>query len=130
LWNLLGSLSAPLFEGGKLRAQVEIAKLNAEQSFWSYQDTLLNAVNEVENALGQEHSLTQQQQYMDIALQSAERSYDNYLSKYQQGLVDILDLLTVQQQVYDLEATLAQIHFSLLTNRIDLGLALGLGVAS
>ena len=73
---------------------------------------------------------TQQQQYMDIALQSAERSYDNYLSKYQQGLVDILDLLTVQQQVYDLEATLAQIHFSLLTNRIDLGLALGLGVAS
>lgn len=130
VWNLLGSLSAPLFQGGALRAQVDIAKLNAEQAFWEYQDTLLSAVNEVENALGQEQSLTQQQLQISNALASAKRSYSNYQSKYQQGLVDILDLLTVQQQVYDLQAQLSQINYTLLTNRIDLGLALGLGVSS
>jgi outer membrane protein, multidrug efflux system len=130
IWSLLGSLSAPLFQGGELRAQVDIAKLNAEQSFWQYQDTLLTAVNEVENALGQEHSLTQQKSHIANALKSAERSYQNYINRYQQGLVDILDLLTVQQQMFDLESQLAQIHYSLLTNRIDLGLALGLGVSS
>ncbi len=130
VWNLLGSLSAPLFQGGALRAQVDIAKLNAEQAFWEYQDTLLSAVNEVENALGQEQSLTQQQLQISKALASAKRSYSNYQSKYQQGLVDILDLLTVQQQVYDLQAQLSQINYTLLTNRIDLGLALGLGVSS
>ena len=129
VWNLLGSLSAPLFQGGALRAQVDIAKLNAEQAFWEYQDTLLSTVNEVENALGQEQSLTQQLQ-INKALASAKRSYSNYQSKYQQGLVDILDLLTVQQQVYDLQAQLSQINYTLLTNRIDLGLALGLGVSS
>lgn len=130
VWNLLGSLSAPLFQGGALRAQVDIAKLNAEQAFWEYQDTLLSAVNEVENALGQEQSLTQQQLQISNALASAKRSYSNYQSKYQQGLVDILDLLTVQQQVYDLQAQLSQINYTLLTNRIDLGLALGLGASS
>jgi len=36
----------------------------------------------------------------------------------------------VQQQVYDLQAQLSQINYTLLTNRIDLGLALGLGVSS
>ncbi|MBB1306855.1 TolC family protein [Pseudoalteromonas sp. SR43-5] len=130
VWSLLGSLSAPLFEGGALRAQVDIAKLNAEQAFWQYQDTLLSAVNEVENALGQEQSLTEQQLQISNALASAKRSFSNYQSKYQQGLVDILDLLTVQQKVYDLQAQLSQINYTLLTNRIDLGLALGLGVSS
>ncbi|MBA34471.1 MAG: RND transporter [Oleispira sp.] len=130
VWTLLGNLSAPLFRGGELRAQVDIAKLNAEQSFWEYQDTLLTAVNEVENALGQEQSLSKQQGHINSALESAQRSYNNYLSKYQQGLVDILDLLTVQKQMYDLEAQLAQINYTLLTNRINLGLALGLGASS
>ena len=130
VWSLLGNLSAPLFKGGELRAQVDIAKLNAEQSFWQYQNTLLTAVNEVETALGQEQSLTKQQSHINTALESAQRSYSTYLSKYQQGLVDILDLLTVQKKLYDLEAQLAQINYTLLTNRIDLGLALGLGVSS
>ncbi|QHJ13060.1 Cation efflux system protein CusC [Paraglaciecola mesophila] len=130
VWTLLGNLSAPLFQGGALRAQVDIAKLNAEQAFWDYQDTLLTAVNEVEDALGQEQSLTSQQEQIVLALQSAQRSFSNYQSKYQQGLVDILDLLTVQQTVYDLQAQLAEISYTLQTNRIDLGLALGLGVSS
>ncbi|MDN3377769.1 MULTISPECIES: TolC family protein [unclassified Pseudoalteromonas] len=130
VWSLLGGLSAPIFQGGALRAQVDVAKLNAEQAYWEYQDTLLSAVNEVENALGQEQSLTKQQVQISNALASAKRSFSNYQSKYQQGLVDILDLLTVQQQVYDLQAQLSQINYTLLTNRIDLGLALGLGVSS
>uniref|UniRef100_UPI0030EB3A7D TolC family protein n=1 Tax=Paraglaciecola polaris TaxID=222814 RepID=UPI0030EB3A7D len=130
VWSLLGNLSAPLFQGGALRAQVDIAKLNAEQAFWNYQDILLTAVNEVEDTLGQEQSLNTQQEQLKLALQSAQRSFSNYQSKYQQGLVDILDLLTVQQTVYDLQAQLTQLHYTLQTNRIDLGLALGLGVSS
>lgn len=130
VWTLLGNLSAPLFQGGALRAQVDIAELNAEQAFWEYQDTLLTAVNEVENALGQEQSLLKQKLQIQLAVASAERSFSNYQSKYQQGLVDILDLLSIQQQVYDLQAQLSQLNYTILTNRIDLGLALGLGVAS
>ena len=129
-WSLLGQLTAPLFQGGKLRAQAEIAELTAEQSYWAYQETLLNAVTEVENALGQEQSLERQQQFLSEALSSAARSVANYQTKYRQGLVDILDLLSVQQQTFDLQSQLAQVTYSRLVNRIDLGLALGLGVSS
>ncbi|MGF1716187.1 TolC family protein [Photobacterium chitinilyticum] len=129
-WGLLGQLTAPLFQGGKLRAQVDIAELTAEQSYWAYQETLLNAVTEVENTLGQEQSLERRQQYLGEALGSASRSVANYQTKYRQGLVDILDLLSVQQQTFDLQSQLVQVTYNRLVNRIDLGLALGLGVSS
>lgn len=128
LWSVLGQLSAPIFQGGKLKAQTEIAELTTAKSYWMYQETLLNAVNEVENGLGQEHALELQQQYIDQALDSAKRSFVSYEEKYRQGLVNIFDLLTVQQTTYDLEAQLSQIIYNRLINRIDLGLALGLGV--
>jgi multidrug efflux system outer membrane protein len=130
LWSALGQISAPLFQGGKLTSQAELARLTTEQRFWVYQDTLLTAVNEVENAVGQEYSLAQQQQHVTNALQSAERSVVSYQQKYRQGLVDIFDLLSVQQQTYDLQSQLATTRYNRLINRIDLGLALGLGVSA
>ncbi|GLO63962.1 multidrug transporter [Vibrio sp. MACH09] len=129
VWSLLGKLSAPLFQGGKLRSQAEVAQLKTEQSFWSYQETLLTAVNEVENAAGQEYALARQQQHVTEALESAKRSFVTYEEKYRQGLVDIFDLLTAQQKTFDLESQLSQITYNRLSNRIDLGLALGLGVS-
>lgn len=128
LWSALGSISAPLFQGGKLKANAEIAELTTEKSYWVYQETLLNAVNEVENAIGQESSLSKQQQHLNDSLASATRSVNSYQEKYRQGLVDIFDLLTVQQQAYDVEAQLANTTYQRLLNRIDLGLALGLGI--
>ncbi|MGF1681283.1 TolC family protein [Photobacterium minamisatsumaniensis] len=128
LWSALGQISAPLFQGGKLKATAEIAELTTEQSYWAYQETLLTAVNEVENAIGQESALAQQQVHLNSSLTSAQRSVVSYEEKYRQGLVDIFDLLTVQQQAYDVEAQLTNTTYQRLINRIDLGLALGLGV--
>ncbi|MFT6927287.1 MAG: multidrug efflux system outer membrane protein [Psychromonas sp.] len=129
LWSILGQLSAPLFDGGYLRSQAEIAQLTAENAYWIYQETLLTAVNEVENALGQEKSLALQQQHLTDALSSALRSFVNYQAKFREGLVDIADLISVQTTSFDVEAELIQVKYNRLTNRIDLGLALGLGVS-
>ncbi|QUM76064.1 TolC family protein [Moritella sp. 24] len=129
-WSLLGQLTAPIFQGGKLRSQIDIAELNTEKAYWAYQERLLTAVNEVDNALGQEKSLARQQLHLNDALTSAKRSEANYQTKYRQGLVDILDLLTVQQQTFDLQSQLTQATYNRLVNRIDLGLALGLGITT
>lgn len=128
LWSALGQVSASLFQGGRLKTNAEIAELTTEQSYWAYQETLLTAVNEVENAIGQEGSLAEQQQHLQASLSSAKRSVVSYEEKYRQGLVDIFDLLTVQQQAYDVESQLTNTTYQRLLNRIDLGLALGLGV--
>ncbi|MCV6588289.1 MAG: TolC family protein [Marinobacterium sp.] len=129
-WSLLGQLSAPLFQGGTLRAEAESARLTAQQRYWAYRETLLKAVKEVEDALGQERALSAQQQHVETALASAERSYNNYLKKYREGLVPFLDLLTVQTRTFDLQVQQSQVIYQRLSNRITLGLALGLGVNS
>lgn len=126
-WNLLGQLTAPLFQAGKLRSQAEVARLTAEQKYLAYQETLLTAVNEVENALGQEASLTQQQQHIRAALNNAQRSEILYQDKYRQGLATFLELTQVQNQTFDLQTQLTQLIYQRLNNRITLGLALGLG---
>jgi len=129
LWSILGQLSAPLFKGGYLRAQATIAELTTEKAYWNYQDTLLTAVNEVENALGQEKSLALQQKHLQDSYDSAVRSFANYQEKYREGLVDISDLISVQTDSFDVQESLVQVKYNRLVNRIDLGLALGLGVS-
>ncbi|MFC6632747.1 TolC family protein [Microbulbifer taiwanensis] len=128
LWSLLGQLSAPLYRGGQLRAQAEASDLKIAHAYQGYRDTLLTAVEEVENALGQERSLAQQQAHLEKALASARNSLAQYRRSYRSGLVDILDLLQVERTTYDLQTQLDQLIYQRLSNRVDLGLALGLGI--
>ncbi|MGX9418588.1 TolC family protein [Vibrio sp. RC27] len=128
IWSLLGQLSAPIFDGGKLKNEAKQAELIQQTAYWNYQDTLLTAANEVDDAIGQERSLGLQEQHYTEALESALRSFESYKDKYQQGLVDIYDLVSIQENTFDIKSQLAQVQYERLTNRIDLGLALGLGV--
>lgn len=128
LWSLLGQLTAPLYKGGQLRAAADIAELETAQSYQSYRDTLYTAVTEVEDALSQEQSLTRQQVHIETALSNALTSLTQYRSSYRSGLTNILDLLTVEQNTYDLENQLNDLQYQRLSNRVSLGLALGLGV--
>lgn len=127
-WSLLGQLVAPLYRGGELRAAAKIADLEIAQSYQAFRESLLNAVVEVDDALGSEQELAKRQAHISDALEAAKRTTTQYQSKYRAGLVDILDLLTVQQQSYDLAAQLDNLIYQRLANRIALGLALGLGV--
>lgn len=128
VWSLLGQLTAPLYQGGKLKANYEIAKLNMAQAYQSYRETLLTAVNEVEDAIGQETVLSVQKQHISNALETAESNRQQYERKYRTGLVELSDLIGAQQSVFDLQAELDTLKFQQLSNRIDLGLALGLGI--
>lgn len=126
-WQLLGQLTAPIFNAGKLTSEVEIAKLAAEQSYWAFQEKLLAAVNEVDNAIAQEQAVLTRLQYTKKALTSAKRSEATYTERYRQGTVSLLELLQVQQQTFSLRTQVTQLNYELLNNRISLGLALGLG---
>lgn len=129
VWTLLAQLTAPLYRGGELDAAADISRYQTAQSYQVYRETLLTAVQEVEDTLGQERSLTRQLEHIDVALNSAQNNLVQYEKRYRAGLVDILDLLLIQQQTYDLQAQKNQLLAARLTNRVDLGLALGLGVS-
>lgn len=127
VWSLLGQLTAPLFQGGKLKAAAQIAELEAAIQFQSYRETLLTAVEEVRNALAREQELADRQSFIANALASQQLTLERYQEKYRAGNVTILELLSVQQQTYDLESQLDTLTYNRLDNRITLALALGLG---
>ena len=129
LWSLLGQMTAPLFQGGALRAQVEDVKLTSANAWWQYRETLLTAVQETQNALDSETALSARISHTNVALANAERSVSTIEGQYRQGLADILDLLSVYDTRFNLQAQAVELHAQKLQNRIDLGLALGLGVS-
>jgi NodT family efflux transporter outer membrane factor (OMF) lipoprotein len=128
VWSLLAQLTAPLYQGGKLRAAAEVAELEAAKAYQAYRQTLLDAVREVEDAIGQERALKKRGKHIKTALVWARNNHVQYREKYRAGLVGMLDILDVQNQTYDLEQQLNNLIHERLANRIDLGLALGLGV--
>lgn len=127
VWTVLGQVTAPLFHGGELKAAAKVAELETAQAYQAYRETLLTAVNEIEDAIGLESALGKQQVYIKTALETATNNMQQYQGSYRAGLVEILDLLNVEQQTYDLEIQLNNLTYERLANRIDLGLALGLG---
>jgi NodT family efflux transporter outer membrane factor (OMF) lipoprotein len=128
VWSLLARLTAPLFQGGKLRAAAEIAELKTARSYQAYREILYQAIQEIKDTIGLEHSITCQLGHMETALTKAQSNLHQYQRRYRAGLVEILDLLAVQRQAYNLEIQRNNLVYKRLANRINLGLALGLGV--
>ena len=126
VWTLLGGLTAPLFDGGSLRAQAKAADFAEERAYVAYQQTLLTAVAEVEDALDVESSLSKQLVHLEHAAERARLSLETFEERYQNGLADIVDLLVTQRAAFDAEQRLLDATYGLLFNRIELGLALGL----
>lgn len=127
-WNLLGSITAPLFNREKIKNNAKISELKAELSFLDYQKVLLNALTEVENALNEEASFKQQETHLRKAYEYSYTSMLNYQNLYQDGGSDILSLLVAKQSAFQSKIQLLQTEQARFSNRITLGLALGMGV--
>ena len=128
VWSLLGGMTAPIFQGGRLRARADMAEYAAERAYHAYQERLLAALKEVEDALGQEAALALREQALATALVRAQNSKRIFEERYRDGLADIFDLLNAQQQAFDREVQYLEVRQSRKTNRITLGLSLGLGI--
>lgn len=124
-WSLLGSISAPIFNAGRLAANEEKARLTLKQGEQEYLDTLYAAFLDVENALTQENSLKLSYQTMLTAQENAKVAATLSFEQYQSGLVTYTTVLDAQTRSYDAQSTLIQIKNRLIANRIQLHLALG-----
>jgi outer membrane protein, multidrug efflux system len=125
LWSIVGSLTAPLFDGGRRAAEVDRNEAVVEELRFTYAFVLLQAMVEVENALVQER-----QQVLYIAdlseqLELAEATLREARARYRQGLVDYLQVLTALQSLQQVEVTLLGAQRQLISYRIQLCRALG-----
>lgn len=127
IFNLGGSLLAPVFSGGRLHAQADAAAARRDQAAFTYQKTVLNAFREVEDALtadselsAEEATLTSQRATLARALALATERYDAGYSPY-------LEQLDAQRGLLGADLALIQTHTDRLIAAVSLFQALGGG---
>jgi multidrug efflux system outer membrane protein len=127
IWNLAGSLTQPIFEGGRLKSGVRLAEAQHEQLLLTYQQTIQGAFRDVSNALvayrkNREFRI-QQQHLADSAEDAAKLSE----VRFKAGTTDYLEVLTNETNYFSAELGLAQAQGNELTALVSLYQALGGG---
>jgi NodT family efflux transporter outer membrane factor (OMF) lipoprotein len=127
VWNLAGNLLQPIFQGGRLRAGVELGEARYREASNLYAQSLLRAFSEVETALTAERLLRQQTTALGAAASEASAAERLAQDRYGRGVGDYLAVLAAQVQALDASSRLLSASRALLDTRVDLHLALGGG---
>ena len=128
VWSVVGSLSAPLLNTAGRKDELGAANARAKQALADYQSVVLNAFEEVENALGSERLLVRQQESARKALAASRSAEERVRRNYESGIVEILSLLDTQRRSFDAEESLISITSQRYSNRVTLALSLGKGL--
>jgi len=109
IWSLGAGAVMPLFDAGKVRAQVRQARAAYEGSLATYRQTVLAAFQEVEDNLAAAAILTQEAAVQAEALAAARQSATITLNQYQAGTVSYLNVVTAQTTQLAAEQTAVQL---------------------
>jgi multidrug efflux system outer membrane protein len=127
-WNFALGLAQPLFTGGRLKGEIRLNEALADEALNLYRGTALNAFREVEQALAAERWLREQEQALKEAVEQTEASRKLAIYSYRQGLIEILTLLDSYRSTLNAQSAYLTVRRQLLSNRINLYLALGGGI--
>ncbi|MGY4831601.1 efflux transporter outer membrane subunit [Sphaerotilaceae bacterium SBD11-9] len=125
--GLLGSVSVPLFDGGAARAQVRSQEAGLEQARVGYQAVVLNALQEVEDALAALRGDRERLQRLRNASASAEQAALLASNRYSSGLVDFQTVLDTQRSLLATQDAVASTQAELSADHVRLYKALGGG---
>lgn len=126
--RLIGSLTAPIFNGGALDADRDAAVARAKVAVESYAATTLTAWREVEDALAADTLLAMQEDAQFRALEEARLAEELATRQYTNGLVSIFNLIDSQTRRLTAESNVIAVRSARASNRVNFHLALGGGL--
>ncbi|MGA8179958.1 MAG: efflux transporter outer membrane subunit [Desulfobacterales bacterium] len=126
-WSYGPSLSWRLFETGRLRAGVALQKALQEQEVIAYRQTVLSALQEVENALVASTKEQAHREALAAAVTANRKAVALAETLYTEGQTDFLNVLQAQGALYATEDALVQSTSAVSTNLVALYKALGGG---
>ena len=124
-WSLLGGLTAPIFNAGKLKADEEIAYFELKKAELEYLNTLFDTFVEIETYIEKEKNLLSEFETLKNSYENAQKSLSLSFNQYLKGLIEYPTVLDLQENLYNTQAEVIQIKKSLIENRINLHKALG-----
>jgi NodT family efflux transporter outer membrane factor (OMF) lipoprotein len=124
-WGVGANLLAPLYQGGVLRAQVEIRSAEQKEAVAAYASTGQRAFGEVENALAAEFALRDRAQQLDTVVRDNERALQLAQVQYRIGSADARAVQQRQLALYSACTARLKVRTEQLAQRVNLHLALG-----
>jgi NodT family efflux transporter outer membrane factor (OMF) lipoprotein len=121
------SALAPIFEGGRLRAQVQLSEAQRLELLETYRGTVLEALADVEDALTAVRRTREREAALTTAVTEARRAFALAETQYRAGAIGLLELLDTQRTLFSAEDSLASARFDHLSGLADLYRALGGG---
>ena len=127
IWSIAANLSQPVFQGGRLRAGVDLSEARVQEAAAGYVDAVLTAFRDVETALEGERMLAAREEHLVEAARLSDGALKLANLRYETGLDPIINVLESQRRSLNDAGLAIEIRRQRLANRIDLHLALGGG---
>lgn len=126
-WSIGPTISWPIFDAGRIRANIEIRNAQQEQALSQYEKAVLAAFGDVEKSLVNYSREQTRYRSLDAAVAANRRAVQMANELYVRGLNDYLDVLDSQRALYVTETELAQSEATMASNLVALFKALGGG---
>lgn len=121
------AIHLPIFDGGALRSQLKGRYADFDYDVATYNQTLVNALNDVATQVSSIHSIDRQQADAQRALEASTSAYQLSVVRYKAGLSPQLQVLSADQNRLAAEQTLTDLRMSRRNMQIGLIKALGGG---
>lgn len=121
------SILAPIFDGGRLRGQVELSEAQQQELLESYRGTVLRAFADAEDALIIVRYAREREAALQTAATEARRAFALAEAQYRGGAIDLLALLDAQRTLFSADDALAGAKLDRLLGLVALYRALGGG---
>ena len=125
--NAAALLAMPIFNAGRTRAINDIAEAGQSEAVLRYEDAIVRALEDVENALAAVGNQRQRADMLASASASAEAALGRAQSLYNRGQIDLLPLLDAQRTRLTVRVSANDSHTQLLLDSVQLYKALGGG---
>ncbi len=127
IWSLGAGITQPIFEGGRLRAQVDQVSAQQVQTLETYRKTVQTAFREVNDALVTVRQNAEAEDAYGKAMNAAQRALKLAQARYDGGYSPYLEVLTAQRTANDATLAWVQNRQARLAASVDLFKALGGG---
>lgn len=126
-WNFSPRINLPIFQGGRLRANLDAAEVQQSIEVATYERAIQAAFREVADALAARRAIEERVQAQTSHVEANERRYQLADRRYRAGVDSYVTLLTAQRDLYASQQALIDVQFERLANLADLYRSLGGG---
>ena len=127
IWNIVGNVTGPIFQGGQLLESYHAQQAFRDQTIAQYKQTVLVAFREVSDALIAQSTLIEQRQALEHQVVSLKEAVDLSLLRYSAGRASYFEVLEAEQLLFPAQDALAQTQRDQLLAVVSLYKALGGG---